>query len=157
MNCPNLKELYGDRFKVRYEESYFAEHGSGAWREDPWLMILLCQRGHICPWGPDTLAASDTPERDVELAQLEDAVAAAVEALPPRRREVFRLARERGFSYPEIAEITELSRQTVANHMSLAFSDLRVMLRPFLQTAEQDERAADLDAPSSTDTSQGRS
>ena len=105
----------------------------------------------------DTLAASDTPERDVELAQLEEAAATAIEALPPRRREVFRLARERGFSYAEIAEITQLSRQTVANHMSLALSDLRVMLRPFLQTAEEDDGAADFDSPSSTGPSQGRS
>ncbi len=56
--CPNLKELYGNRFKVEYEQSYFAEHGQRGRTEEPWLMILLCQRGHICPWGPDTLAAS---------------------------------------------------------------------------------------------------
>jgi RNA polymerase sigma-70 factor (ECF subfamily) len=80
----------------------------------------------------DELAGDSSPESDVEMSELEGAVLAAVDALPPRRREVFRLARDRGFSYAEIAEITELSRQTVANHMSLALRDLRVMLRPFL-------------------------
>jgi RNA polymerase sigma-70 factor (ECF subfamily) len=81
---------------------------------------------------PDTLASVDTPDRDVELSELNQAVAKAVRELPPRCREVFKLARESGFSYAEIAEIMGLSRQTVANHLSLALSDLRVMLRPFL-------------------------
>ena len=122
------------------------------------VLDVLKSRSHAARADvPDTLAASDTPERDVELAQLEDAVADAVEALPPRRREVFRLARERGFSYAEIAEITQLTRQTVANHMSLALSDLRVMLRPFLQTAEEDRGATDFDSKGSTEPSQGRS
>ena len=59
----------------------------------------------------------------------------AIRDLPPRRREIFTLIRERGFSYAEIAEIMQISRQTVANHMSLALNDLRVLLRPFLPEA----------------------
>ncbi len=81
---------------------------------------------------PDTLASRDMPDRDVELSELDRAVVQAIRDLPPRRREIFKLIRERGFSYTEIAEIMGISRQTVANHMSLALSDLRVMLRPFL-------------------------
>ena len=50
-DCINLKEMFGDRYKVTYEESYYADHGETAYKEDPWLMILLCQHGHICPWG----------------------------------------------------------------------------------------------------------
>ena len=81
---------------------------------------------------PDMLAGERAPDRDVELSELKQAVAKAIKALPPRRREIFKLVREGGFTYEEIAEIMEISRQTVANHMSLALSDLRVMLRPFL-------------------------
>ena len=81
---------------------------------------------------PDTLTSQDTPDRDVELSELEQVVSKGVENLPPRRREIFKLVRESGFSYAEIAEIMKISRQTVANHVSLALSDLRVMLRPFL-------------------------
>ncbi len=84
---------------------------------------------------PDMLAGGRAPDRDVELSELKEAVAKAVQALPPRRREIFRLVRESGFTYEEIAEIMNISRQTVANHMSLALSDLRVMLRPFLPGA----------------------
>ncbi len=57
MDCINLKQMFGDQFKVAYEESYYADHGNHAHREDLWLMILLCQHGHICPWGGSNLAA----------------------------------------------------------------------------------------------------
>ena len=72
---------------------------------------------------------------------MDRAVAKAVSDLPPRRREIFKLVRESGFSYAEIAEIMKISRQTVANHMSLALSDLRVMLRPFLPAPATDGEA----------------
>jgi hypothetical protein len=58
MICINLNELYGDRFKVTYEESYSAERGERARMADPWLMILPCKHGHIYPHGGDLLAAS---------------------------------------------------------------------------------------------------
>jgi len=57
MDCINLKLRFGSRFKVRYEESYYAERGNRAHGEEPWLMIVHCQYGHICPWGGQTLAA----------------------------------------------------------------------------------------------------
>jgi len=55
--CINLKERFGDRCRVEYEESYYAEHGEHARTQDPWLMVILCQHGHICPWGGELLAA----------------------------------------------------------------------------------------------------
>ncbi len=58
MDCINLKERFGDRFKVTYEESYYAQYGPNAQIEDPWLMIIPCQNGHIYPHGGETLAAS---------------------------------------------------------------------------------------------------
>ncbi len=30
MECINLKEQFGKRFRVRYEESYYADRGAGA-------------------------------------------------------------------------------------------------------------------------------
>lgn len=58
MDCTNLKERFGRRYRVEYEESYYAEHGDGARVEDPWLMIVPCRYGHVFPWGGSTLAAS---------------------------------------------------------------------------------------------------
>lgn len=84
------------------------------------------QRGATPPPSPRT------PYEDVQGAELQRLAAAAVARLPERRREVFRLVREEGLSYQEIAEILGLSIQTVANHMSLAMADLRTALRPHL-------------------------
>lgn len=56
--CANLKERFGKRYRVTYEESYRAQRGPRAWADDPWLMILPCQFGHIFPHGGDMLAAS---------------------------------------------------------------------------------------------------
>ncbi|MEJ2204046.1 MAG: RNA polymerase sigma-70 factor [Gemmatimonadota bacterium] len=72
------------------------------------------------------------PSEEAAASELERAAAAAVAALPPRRQEVFRLVREAGLSYGEIAEVMDVSPQTVANQMSLALADLRRALRPHL-------------------------
>ena len=81
-----------------------------------------------------------TPYEDVQGAELQRLAAAAVARLPERRREVFRLVREEGLSYQEIAEIMGLSSQTVANHMSLAMADLRTALRPYLSDRRSSDR-----------------
>ena len=78
-----------------------------------------------------------TPMEIVEYGELADSVRAALEALPPRRREVFTLARFHGLSYGEIAEALDISPQTVANQMSAALSTLRVELAPFLNLADR--------------------
>lgn len=56
MTCPNLEELFGNRFHVQYEESYYAQYGPNTRTVDPWYMIIPCRDGHICPWGEDLLA-----------------------------------------------------------------------------------------------------
>ncbi|MGD8362256.1 MAG: sigma-70 family RNA polymerase sigma factor, partial [Gemmatimonadota bacterium] len=77
-----------------------------------------------------------TPWEDVHGAELQRAAATAVARLPARRQEVFRLVREEGLSYHEVARVLELSPQTVANHMSLAMADLRTALKPFLPSSQ---------------------
>lgn len=69
---------------------------------------------------------------DVEADELRRAAERAIQGLPPRRREVFELARFHGLSYRQIAEALEISPQTVANQMSAALSELRERLAPFL-------------------------
>ena len=85
---------------------------------------------------PEMLVADGRADWDAECAELDEAVVRAVEQLPPRRREVFKLARESGFSYAEISEVMGVSKRTVANQMSLALSDLRVLLRLYLPEAD---------------------
>jgi len=73
-----------------------------------------------------------TPAEETVAADLHRAAAQAVSDLPPKRQEVFRLAREEGLSYGEIASVMGVSPQTVANQMSLALADLRIALAQFL-------------------------
>ena len=59
--CVNLRKVFGDRFRVKYEESYYVEKPEFRAEEAPWLMIIVCQHGHICPWdGNRLLFCSDT-------------------------------------------------------------------------------------------------
>jgi len=77
-----------------------------------------------------------TPMEITEHGELADAVRAAIEDLPPRRREVFILARFHGLSYGEVAETLDVSPQTVANQMSAALKTLRERLAPFLVSGD---------------------
>lgn len=72
------------------------------------------------------------PEKDFETDSLRADVEAAIATLPKRRREVFVLSRFHGLTHQEIAETLGLSRQTVANHMSVALADLRKSLSQHL-------------------------
>ncbi|MEJ2217149.1 MAG: sigma-70 family RNA polymerase sigma factor [Gemmatimonadota bacterium] len=92
-------------------------------------------RGERVALAADPPGPPAEPSADVEAAQLRAAASKAVAALPPKRREVFRLAREEGLTYAEIAAVMGLSPQTVANHMSLALSDLRSALAPHLDAS----------------------
>jgi len=57
-----LAERFGRQYRIEYEESYFAQYGPRARVDDPWLQIVPCRVGHICPWGGSKLAAvTNTP------------------------------------------------------------------------------------------------
>ncbi len=66
---------------------------------------------------------------DVEDAVLAMAVQRAVDLLPARCREVFRLSRRDGLSYAEISARLGISKKTVENHMRLALKSLRARLK----------------------------
>lgn len=54
-----------------------------------------------------------------------------INSLPEKRREVFRLSREEGLKYREIAEKLNISVKTVETHMGLAIKTLRDKLKQF--------------------------
>lgn len=70
-------------------------------------------------------------DREAVDAEIAEALAAAVDALPPRCREVFQLSRERGLTYPEIAETLGISIKTVETQMGRALKAIRARLAMF--------------------------
>lgn len=91
-------------------------------------------RGERLSRAVDPPSAAPAPSEAAEAGQLGLAVAEAVSRLPPKRQEVFRLSREQGLSYGEIATVLGVSPQTVANQMSLALADLRQALASHLES-----------------------
>ncbi len=55
----------------------------------------------------------------------------SINSLPPKRREIFRLSREQGMKYKEIAETLDISVKTVEAQMGLALKYLRDELKDF--------------------------
>ncbi|MEP9404091.1 RNA polymerase sigma factor [Sphingomonas sp. VNH70] len=63
-------------------------------------------------------------------------LAAAIEALPPRPREVFRLHKFDGYSYGDIAQRLGIAKNTVMVHMVKALGQCRDALRRYRDDAE---------------------
>jgi RNA polymerase sigma-19 factor, ECF subfamily len=77
-------------------------------------------------------ASSPSPESELAARDIEHALAKALRQMPPRCREVYVLARERGFTYAEIADALGIAPKTVEIHISRALAILRIELRPWL-------------------------
>jgi hypothetical protein len=58
-SCIDLSKF--GQYRVAYEESYFAQYGPRAHVNDPWLKIIRCRAGHICPWGSKLAAVTNKP------------------------------------------------------------------------------------------------
>ena len=71
-------------------------------------------------------------QKTVEFEEVREKVEAAIEKLPPKRKEIFLLSRSEGLTYKEIAEKLSLSIKTVEAHMRLALHDLRAELLHYL-------------------------
>jgi RNA polymerase sigma-70 factor (ECF subfamily) len=65
---------------------------------------------------------SDT-EVQVEAKECSAIIQKAIDQLPPKRKMIYRLNREKGLNYQEIADVLQISRHTVKNqlHESLKF------------------------------------
>jgi len=85
-----------------------------------------------------TIAESEgsafAPAADDEVVnkEIREALNAAIDSLPERAREMFRLNRTHGLSYREIAERLDVSIKTVETQMSRSLKKLRAQLAVFL-------------------------
>jgi len=74
-------------------------------------------------------------EEWMEIKETQQAIDQAVEALPPQRQLIYRLSRENGLSYKEIAVRLHISSLTVKKQLQLALRNIRTGLaksRPLL-------------------------
>lgn len=76
--------------------------------------------------------AGTAPDDLAEASEYAQHFRKALAALTRGRREVIELVRLRGLTHQEAAEALEISPQTVANRMTLALADLRVLLADVL-------------------------
>lgn len=76
--------------------------------------------------------ASDVAEHLVREKQLTALIEKEIQALPAKMREIFELSRKANLSHKEIAELLQISEQTVAKQVSNALKTLRVKLGIFV-------------------------
>ena len=85
----------------------------------------------------DRMASPRTPLEEVAATEVLEALTAAITALPDRRREAYLLVRVHQLTLDEAAEVMDLTKRTVSNHVYMATSDLERMLRPHLKGREE--------------------
>lgn len=70
------------------------------------------------------------PSKKIERKELHHQLDQAIETLPAQARMVFRLIKENGLKYKEVAEILDISPRTVQTQLFRAIAKLRVALKP---------------------------
>ncbi|NQU51094.1 MAG: RNA polymerase sigma-70 factor [Bacteroidetes bacterium] len=77
-------------------------------------------------------AKNNQPKEDgfIEI-DLAEKIETSIQSLPEKRREIFRLSREEGLKYREIAKKLNISIKTVETQMSLAIRTLREKLKNY--------------------------
>lgn len=68
----------------------------------------------------------EEPELTIIAGDLEEKFQAFIDQLPDRQREIYRMSREKGMSYQEIADQLNISPHTVRNHLAQAVKTLKV-------------------------------
>lgn len=82
-------------------------------------------------WKAEADAAEAPAEAAGDPDEVMRTIQSAIDHLPPRRREIFMLAKMEGFTYEEIACELDISRNTVEVHMTKALKYLREHLGQF--------------------------
>jgi RNA polymerase sigma-70 factor (ECF subfamily) len=84
---------------------------------------------------PDPVSARRADDRVIE-GEMKDALRIALDAMPPRCREVFELSRVHGLKYADIARVLDISVKTVEAQMGKALRIVRDGLAAWLPSTE---------------------
>jgi RNA polymerase sigma-70 factor (ECF subfamily) len=76
-------------------------------------------------------AGQDGTRQQLEANEMLRIINAAIDRLPPQKKIIYHLSREKGLSYHEIAEQLHLSPNTVKNHLVEAMKLLRGYLKDY--------------------------
>jgi RNA polymerase sigma-70 factor (ECF subfamily) len=81
--------------------------------------------------GAELPGAIPDPEQYYITSQLVKAIDDAIRQLPPRCQTIFRLVREDGLRYKEVAAIMEIAVKTVEVQVGIAMKKISMMIRPY--------------------------
>jgi len=79
------------------------------------------------------IADTESPEQKMISTEMLQSVREAIEQLPPRCRMVFKLVREDGLSYREVAQVLNISSKTVDAQMVIAVRHISEKLAPSME------------------------
>ena len=86
----------------------------------------------ICSHESQIAGPGYSPSESVELQELKQQIARAIDQLPPKQRTVFILKRQEGLSLAEIAKILDRSEGTIKAHLFHATHKLMDLLAPYI-------------------------
>jgi RNA polymerase sigma factor (sigma-70 family) len=69
------------------------------------------------------------PEQLLITAEMQKRIMAAIQQLPPKCQLIFKLIREDGLKYKEVAELLNLSLKTIENQMTIALKKISESIR----------------------------
>jgi RNA polymerase sigma-70 factor (ECF subfamily) len=83
-------------------------------------------------WEQSEDKSSENPENTLLYQELDRELAAAIEALPPQCKIIFKYSRDEGLKYKEIAEALHISIKTVETQMGRALKSIREALHKYI-------------------------
>ena len=93
-----------------------------------WLRKETAEKRKMTRWGEASLFTSNITNYTVEFNNIEKLAQDLIDGLPEKRKEIFKLSREQGYSNKEIANKLGISVKTVENQITSALKTLKEQL-----------------------------
>jgi RNA polymerase sigma-70 factor (family 1) len=97
----------------------------------------LAQHHKYTSWDLENISVEQdldlyTPEEIFLKEELKEKIALTIRSLPPKCQMVYKLIREEGLTYKEVAAIMGIAENTVDRHLNIAFQKLTALVREYL-------------------------
>ena len=116
------------QIKATFKSFLFASAKNKAislYRKEQKMMFTTIDHGQ--PAFPEDTSSQQLMEND----ELREIINTAIDKLPEKSRQIYRLAWEENLSHKEIAEQLGITPKTVENHVGIALRKLRESLKPY--------------------------